>query len=100
MTNKEMLARLEELGVDVDKNTRKNELENILNAVEGEAVSDAPVECEAVSDASVEDAPKATTKVLANKPGKDWIVATRDEILSYQKAGTLVGACKGYALLK
>ena len=90
MTNKEMLARLEELGVDVDKNTRKNELENILNAVE----------CEAVSDAPVEDAPKATTKVLANKPGKDWIVATRDEILSYQKAGTLVGACKGYALLK
>ena len=90
MTNKEMLARLEELGVDVDKNTRKNELENILNAVE----------CEAVSDAPVEDAPKATPAVLANKPGKDWIVATRDEILSYQKAGTLVGACKGYALLK
>jgi len=90
VTNKEMLARLEELGVDVDKNTRKNELENILNAVEGEAVS----------DASVEDAPKATPAVFANKPGKDWIVATRDEILSYQKAGTLVGACKGYALLK
>ena len=100
MTNKEMLARLEELGVDVDKNTRKNELENILNAVECEAVSDASVECEAVSDAPVEDAPKATPAVFANKPGKDWIVATRDEILSYQKAGTLVGACKGYALLK
>jgi len=100
VTNKEMLARLEELGVDVDKNTRKNELENILNAVECEAVSDAPVECEAVSDAPVEDAPKATPAVFANKPGKDWIVATRDEILSYQKAGTLVGACKGYALLK
>ena len=90
MTKKEIIERLEGLGVDVDTGAPKNELENILNAVEGEAVSDAPVE----------DAPKATTAVLANKPGKDWIVATRDEILSYQKAGTLVGACKGYALLK
>ena len=100
MTKKEIIERLEGLGVDVDTGAPKNELENILNAVEGEAVSDAPVECEAVSDAPVEDAPKATPAVFANKPGKDWIVATRDEILSYQKAGTLVGACKGYALLK